>query len=454
MNNPIKTACDLKWNYPIFLLDRGEFRSCCRTPSKKVSKEDLENHGIDAFLNSEQERQERFDLVKGVKTSACSSCWKLEDSGVQSPRHNARHLWSHFIRSNQIEDKPYTEEYLKIELDKIDDIDHHSLYSYHPYMLEVSLGNTCDLKCMYCSHHYSTQWASEKIKYGEITQEQYDKEFPKAPDGFNEKFWDWFNKIGRYSIKRFGVIGGEPLIMPEFYSFLDKAIDSVSEIKNKRKEKITFWIVTNLNTPQNYLKKLLNYLPKICNSFNLEILVSMESIGEKAEYIRNGVKWDRFLNNLDTLLSNKSLKFNFGFIMSLNVLNITSLQDFISFTKKLYEKYDRPVILKQNLISYPSWQSPMILSTDFIPYIKKTISYMQKYSDSMPVVDDIKGTWPAYIKFLETIIDSINNTTIDRTEDRKKFIEWFEMYDSRRNLNLLKVFPEYKNFYNLCKSYV
>lgn len=454
MNNPLKTSCDLKWNYPIFLLDRGEFRSCCRTPSKKVTEEDLENYDIDAFLNSEQERKERFDLVKGIKTEACSSCWKLENSGIQSPRHDAKHLWSHFIRSNQIQDKSYTEQSLLLELDKIDNIDHYSLYSYKPYMLEISLGNTCDLKCMYCSHHYSTQWASEKIKYGEITQEQYDREFPKAPPSFNEKFWKWFNLVGRYSIKRFGVIGGEPLIMPEFYSFLDRAIESISEIKHKRKDKITFWIVTNLNTPQNYLKKLLDYLPKISDIFNLEILVSMESIGKKAEYIRNGVKWERFIKNIDTILGNKNLNFDFGFIMSINVLNITSLKDFILFTKQLYEKYNRPVILKQNLISYPSWQSPIILSEDFIPYIEETINYMDKHAKNMPVVNDIKGTWPAYIKFLYTIIDSIKNKSIDRVADRKKFAEWFDVYDNRRNLKLTEVFPEYKDFYNLCKNYV
>jgi hypothetical protein len=42
--SPLDTICDLKWNYPIFNMDRGEFRSCCRTPSNKVTEEELQTY--------------------------------------------------------------------------------------------------------------------------------------------------------------------------------------------------------------------------------------------------------------------------------------------------------------------------------------------------------------------------------------------------------------------------
>jgi hypothetical protein len=196
----------------------------------------------------------------------------------------------------------------------------------------------------------------------------------------------------------------------------------------------------------------MQYLPKISKVFNLEILGSMESVGDKAEYIRNGVSWEKFTNNIDTILSNKDLEFDFGFIMSVNALNVTSNKDFIAYTKQLYEKHGRPVTLKQNLVSFPSWQSPMILSQDFIPYIQDTIQYLNDNADSMPAVKDPLGTWLAYAKFLQTIIDGINNQSIDRFNDRKKFPEWFDTYDSRRGLKLIDTFPEYTDFYNMCKS--
>lgn len=450
-NDPLKTACDLKWNYPIFGMDRGEFRNCCRTPANLVTEEELQEYGIEAFLNSPKQRVERLELLQGIRTESCASCWKLEDSGIQSPRHHPKQMWWQLLKSGTVEQGDYTDEKLKLELSKINDINHPALFSYKPYMLEISLGNTCDMKCMYCSHHYSTQWATERIKHKEITQEQYDKEFPKAPMSFEGKFWEWFNSVGRYSINRLGLIGGEPLIMPEFYTFMDKVLESVSEINHLRKEKITLWIVTNFNTPPNYLQKVLEYLPKISQVFKLEILGSMESVGNKAEYIRNGVNWEKFATNVDTVLSNKELEFDFGFIMSVNALNITSIKDFIAYTKDLFTKHGRPVTLKQNLISFPSWQSPMILSKEFIPYLEDTISYLNQNANSMPIVKDPLGTWQAYAKFLQTIIDGINNENIDRNHDRKKFVEWFETYDHRRNLNFKLTFPEYINFYEECK---
>lgn len=452
MNDPLNTICDLKWNYPIFGMSRGEFRSCCRTPTNLITESDLQTHGIDAFLNSPRERQERLDLIRGRRTEACASCWKLEDSGINSPRHHPKQMWWQLIKSNIVKPSEYNEENLKLELSKINDIDHPALNSYKPYMLEISMGNTCDMKCMYCTHHYSTQWATERIKYKEITQEQYDKEFPKAPPSFEGKFWEWFNNTARYSITRLGLIGGEPLIMPEFYTFMDKVLQSVEEVNHIRQEKITLWIVTNLNTPPNYFQRVLEYLPKITKVFKLEILGSMESVGEKAEYIRNGVSWEKFTKNVDTILSNTNLEFDFGFIMSVNALNITSLKDFIAYTKALYEKHNRPVTLKQNLISFPSWQSPMILSTDFIPYLENTIAYLKQHGDSMPAVKDPLGTWNAYADFLQTIINGINNNSLNKKDDRKKFAEWFDTFDQRRGLKLIETFPEYTNFYNYCKD--
>ena len=331
-------------------------------------------------------------------------------------------------------------------------LDHPALTSTSPYMLEISLGNTCDLKCMYCSHHYSTQWATERIKYGEITQEQYDREFPKAAPSFDAKFWDWFNQIGRYHLHRLGIIGGEPLIMPEFYTFVDKLIASVDEIADQRKEKMTFWIVTNLNTPPNYLEKLFNYLPKLTEVFKVEVLVSMESIGKRAEYIRNGVNWDKFTGNLDKLLSRTDLKFDFGFIMSLNALNITSIKSFIEFTENLYVKYQRPVALKQNIISFPSWQSPMILTPDFADHLDYAVEYMKTNVSKMPVVSDYYGRYDQYIIYLENLSNSIRNNTGNYDEDRKKFVPWFNTYDERRKLNFSEVFPEYTEFYSMCKG--
>jgi len=449
--SPLDTICDLKWNYPIFNMDRGEFRSCCRTPSNKVTEEELQTYGIDAFLNSPKMIQSRVELTQGIKTQDCKTCWQIEDSGMTSPRQGGEQFWDHMKVRKQI---PKTLEYSDARLETIlgtmknpNDI---RLKSNNPYMLEISLGNTCDMKCMYCNHHYSTQWATEEIKLGRISQEQYDREFPKAPDIFNEKFWEWFNEVGVKHSGRIGIIGGEPLIMPEFYTFVDKLVEAKQ--KSSIKRETSLWVVTNLNTPKNYLEKFLQYLPKLSETFNVEILVSMESVGSKAEYIRNGLDWNKFTTNLDTLLSRKDVNFNFGFIPSLNALNITSLKDFVMFAESLYHKHGRPVAIKQSIVNFPSQQSPFILTPDFAKYVDECIEYMEPKIPDMPIVPDYHGRWDTFVEFIKPLSESLKNNTIDRTQARRHFATWFDDFDNRRKMHLLETFPEYTEFYNMCKG--
>jgi len=446
---PLDTVCDLKWNYPIFNMDRGEFRSCCRTPSTRVSESELQTHGIDAFLNSPKMIQSRLDLVQGIQNSDCKTCWQIEDSGMTSPRQGGEQFWRHLKIRKHVDDINYTDQAL---LDKLETIEYHdpALRSHNPYMLEISLGNTCDMKCMYCNHHYSTQWAVEEIKLGRITQIQYDREFPKAPASFDSKFWEWFNEVGVHNCSRIGIIGGEPLIMPEFYNFVDKLLEAKQNAPDSKKASL--WIVTNMNTPPNYLEKFLNYLPKISDTFDVEILVSLESISGKAEYIRNGLDWEKFTTNLDKVLSNKDLKFNFGFIPSLNALSVTSLTEFVKFTEALYHKHGRPVAIKQSVVNFPSHQSPFILTPDFAKYVDECIEYMLTRVDDMPIVPDYYGRWDTFIEFIRKLSDSLKDNSIDRTEQRQIFGRWFDDFDQRRKMSLLETFPEFTDFYNLCKS--
>ena len=52
------------------------------------------------------------------------------------------------------------------------------------------------------------------------------------------------------------------------------------------------------------------------------------------------------------------------------------------------------------------------------------------------------------IRYMEDKIYGQNNYIIQR----KNFISYIDQLDKRRNTNFLKIFPEYKEFYNLCKQ--
>jgi hypothetical protein len=454
--DPMDTVCEFKWNYPIFQIDRGEFRSCCRTPSYTVTEEELQAKGHDAFLNSDRLKQSRLDLINGVRHDDCGTCWGLEDKGMTSPRI-PENFWNFMRRSRMIEkedlDKGYDTDIIRTALAKVTSIDHRFLNANRPYMLELSLGNTCDMKCMYCNHHYSSQWATEMIKNGEITQEQYDRELPTPAPSFEPKFWEWFDKVGRLRIHRVNIIGGEPLIIPKFYEYIELMKEKMTAVKHLPFiVRPTLCIVTNLNTPANYFNRFMDRLEAFTEVFDIEILISAESLGDRAEYIRNGVDWQRFESNINKLFSRKDVKFTVGFLMSVNVLSIATTKEFVQWATELSKKYDRTVHFKQNIVNHPSWQAPLLLPPEFAKYLDNAIEYMEQHVDSMPIATDYSGRYDQYIIFLKSLSDTMKNNTADYTADRRIFGHWYKQFDDKRNLNFDNSFPEYVEFSSQCRK--
>jgi hypothetical protein len=446
MSSPKNTICSLRWDYPIVSFGRREARTCCRTPGKHITDQEIGQHGINAFLNNDFQIQRRLEMLKGIRHPDCSTCWKLEDHGASSPRLGQQDFTSRMMRLGLMS----TEQGKDFDtFARSVTIDDPILRSHHPQILEISLGNHCDMKCMYCSYHYSTQWTVEMIKNGELRQEQYDSEFPDSDQKYEDLFWEWFDSVGKHSLTRIGIIGGEPLITPKFYPFIERLLESYTSMP-ERKKKVTLWLVTNMNTPRTYLDKFLSAIPRISEFFNLEIHASMESIGAQAEYIRNGINWNRFESNVREILSS-GLEFEFGFQMAINALNIPHLKDFLMWAKELHDTYQRPIALKQNVVSYPEWQSPLILTPDFADHLYETIAWLMTVSDGMMVVSDEWGKWTRYSGFLNGIAKGIRNSRPNPLI-RRKFYEWFSAYDRRRKLDFLATFPHHAEFWETCES--
>ena len=327
-------------------------------------------------------------------------------------------------------------------------IDSKILESNNPFMLEVSLGNTCDMKCMYCNHVYSSQWATESLKNNTINVEIYKQVQSNPNERFINLFWEWVNTKAKHSLDRIGIIGGEPLITPEFYDFLDKLIEVYAD---KEGPKTRIWVVTNLNATDNYYNKFLEYIPKLSEKFILEVHISMEALNDQAEYIRNGLDWNRFESNVNKLFASNA-DIELAFLPSVTALAIPRFSKFLKWVYDLSKTHDKAVMLKQNIVTHPDVQSPFILPSEFADYLDPAIDWMQSISVNMPDVSDKFGTWPGYTDFLIKLRDGIRFNKNDNTMLKPRFATWFNDFDNKRNLNFGNTFPELANFYNECKT--
>jgi pyruvate-formate lyase-activating enzyme len=446
MTNNEDTVCHLRWGYPNFSLSRNEIRTCCKTPFQTINDGMMDKYGTEIFLNTDYQKKRRMEMLQGVKHSDCKSCWSLEEVGAKSLRGNNPYGFVDYANRYQMfqEFTPPT----LVEIANQVTIDSKILESNNPFMLEVSLGNTCDMKCMYCNHVYSSQWAAESLKNNTINVEIYKQVQSNPNERFINLFWEWVNTKAKHSLDRIGIIGGEPLITPEFYDFLDKLIEVYTD---KEGPKTRIWVVTNLNATNNYYNKFLEYIPKLSEKFILEVHISMEALNDQAEYIRNGLDWNRFESNVNKLFASDA-DIELAFLPSVTALAIPRFPEFLKWVYDLSKTHNKAVMLKQNIVTHPDVQSPFILPPEFADYLDPAIDWMQSISVDMPDVSDKFGTWPGYTDFLIKLRDGIRYNKNDNTMTRPRFATWFNDFDNKRHLNFVNTFPELANFYNECKT--
>ncbi len=447
MSSNDKTLCRLRWSYPVVNFAMQSTRTCCRTPSYKVDEESLKTLGKDALFNSPYLKERRFELLNGIKHSDCNSCWALEDSGIKSPRLGKEDFFYYINEFDKSEP-----EVLRKKIDNAS-IDSDLVKADKPRLLEISMGNTCDLKCSYCHYHYSTAWAKEMVKFGDIPKEEIDNEMAGTSGEFDTQFWKWFEEDAKDEVEIINFIGGEPLIIPKFYDFLEKLLEIYKD-HDPNSRKVTISIVTNFNSNDQFINRFISMLPKLLDKFEVDLNLSMEALAERAEYIRFGLNWNKWNANLDKLLSQDYSKHHnellLSFQVAINVLSISSLEEFLKFAKSVYDKYGIAPALRQNIVSFPDWQSPTILTEDYKIYLDNAIDYLRSVKDEMSVVKHPWGQWDHYIDFLGTVKEGID-TAQNITERRVKFFTWFREYDKRRNVNLVGTFPEMNTFHSSCE---
>lgn len=454
--NILDTICVYAWDYPVLSLSRNELRYCCRAAPQTLSKLDLQQ-GTKLFNEFAPVSDTRRALLTGVKTPNCAACWNIESSGGKSPRTKFTKFIELIYESNMWPE--LTRDQIKQKLLSLTDDEIETLVNLqHVRKIEISLGNTCDLKCVYCSHHYSSQWAAERLKYKEILPVDIERELPKITDSIYEDiWWSWFDSSAGKTAKWVNFIGGEPLIMDKFYTYCIRVIDFYE--KNPPEDQtVVVSLVTNFNTPLKFYEKFTNICQRIVAAQKIELHfnLSCESIGNRTEFIRFGTKWETVLVNIDKFCEfinqyDPERRIIFNLMITINALCVSDLANFFRWVIALQQRHPNISInLLENQVVWPEWTSPYILPTSYGKYIDDaTDVLMEKMTDDLhPALYENYGH---YIRFLKTIKAGIENPS-KNSMARKMFAEQIDKMTLRRNVDFHATFPEMIPFYNDCKN--
>lgn len=276
-------------------------------------------------------------------------------------------------------------------------------------VIDVALGNVCNLKCIMCNNKFSTQWHNDQKVLTDAGFENYDKPhqyFSKTISKENiDKIIDWIEKDDSHVEVEFK--GGEPLAIPITEYFFEK----LSLVKNK--------IVASITTNGTFCP---TWFEEFCQKDNIQVMlnVSIDGVDEVYDYVRGTKQYNFFAfeKNLEKF-KQLPLKLTLNYVVqNVNVHHLRMCID-------RYKDIGVNVIFLRNPTWLQVWNMP--------EEAKQTI---------LEDLNNISTDSFNYHK-IKAVIDNINNKCNDT--EYTEFIKFTALLDRERNRSLPKIAPHLFN---------
>lgn len=490
------TMCLAKWYQVSLHLPQGLTQSCYHPPTHLIPVIQLDDDPS-VLHNTQEKINQRKQMLAGDRPAGCQYCWNIEDA-PNGPHYSDRHY-----RSSEwwVEGK-MQDAVLETE-------------TAIPRYVEVNFNQACNFKCVYCSPHLSTAWESEIQEHGPVP---VNNGFHNDIESLNKKglmplkvsnnenpyvqaFWRWWPKLYK-ALKVFRMTGGEPLMDKNTFKVLDYVDENPNSsldlsitsnmcppnqelfdkfiAKLKKIEEVRIWEDKeriNPETNNNW------YVAPACKHFSL--FVSVDTVGEHAEYVREGLNFDKMLKNVKTVLS-ETHGTEITFINTFNLMSVPRLKDFLKMILDLRQEFGYtnqkeieilppsqgklkhpPFIRKRRqriwfdipYLRFPNWIAVenIIGYPEYAKILDDCLEFMIEHKEDENYSTTLLGFKEYEIdklkRNIEHIKHSYSNMSVDELNDRKKtFKMYFDNLDIRRNKNFLKTFPELRAWYNDCSQ--
>ena len=360
---------------------------------------------IQKVWNSEFYKTLRHDLSTGVQNTACKYCWDKEQHGAHSYRQT-----NSLVPSNlsNVLNQDYT-------------------MSVGPSLLDVKIGNFCNLKCIMCHPINSTEHVSEIKQWREqgIAVPSFvnmlEEEFELVARSFDgDQFFNGISSVIS-TVTEIQFYGGEPLASIEVLKLLDKLI------RDGHSSNIAIKMITNLSVTNN---KIFSKLEKFKS---IELIVSWDHHDATiSNFIRYPIDYSKFLANFEYIKSNPLYNIKISNTISIfNIFDIPAMYD-------MFENLDatRNITVAVNLLEIPRYFSVQYLTQSQKDSIA---SMLDSYLEKNKLYKIFNNT--NCFKVLNTIKNSMMvqpNNFSQVVEERARVLA---LYDITRSTDSKKLFP-------------
>ena len=420
--------CAAKWYNATIWLGSGMTTSCHHPLPHKIDLEEIKNNPS-AIHNTKEKKEQRRQMQCGDRPAGCEYCWKIEDIGRDA------------ISDRVYKSKIYTDK----ELDDAYKSDYNTDFNLRT--LEIAFDRTCNFACSYCNPAFSTTWARD-IKqggaYNEMTTDgrnhfthAHDSAEPYKKDETNpyvEAFYKWWESDLHKTLDELRITGGEPMMSPNLWRLLDW----IETQGDKMKPDMRIAINSNLGAKQSIIQR---FKQKLKNFDNFHLYTSNESINDQAEYIRDGLKYEQWQNNILSMMK-ENIPSEIHNMATINALCLETLPQFLEniVQLKTVSKLQGPSLnFTLNILRFPSFQSPLVLPDDlrnlFKQNLEKFLSKNEKYLEHMEV-----NHTQRLIDYLD-VVKTPHAGAATQEKLQKDFKIFYSQYDKRRNKDFVKTFP-------------
>jgi len=423
--------CGAKWYNATIWLGSGMTTSCHHPLPHKVSVEDVKANPK-ALHNTAKKKQERAQMQRGERPAGCEYCWKIEDIGRDAVSDR---VYKSKIYSLESLDEAY-------RADPQQDIDLQTL--------EIAFDRTCQFACSYCNPAFSSTWVRDIRNNGAYTGLVSDgrNHFTHTHDSsqlyvfgetnpYVDAFFEWWESDLHRTLKELRITGGEPLMSGETWKLLDwfRA--------NQGKSQTRLAINSNLGVDTADLEKLLDR----ASGVTLDLYTSNESMTAHAEYIRDGLKWQQWIDNMHMLASSGRLR-GLHVMCTINALCLESLPDFLELMLTFKKQYGKEFpTFTLNILRFPSFQSPLVLPDDIRQDRMKVLQWWLDQNINNPLLHEMEvNQLKRLIDYLD-VVKTPHSETFDKKSLLNDFAKFYQQYDQRRNKVFKLTFPRLAQWY-------
>ena len=328
-----ETFCMLPWMHMHAFPDGRVYPCCLAEYFHPVG--DLRKNTMREVWNQDKYKAMRVNMLADQPCVECTKCYEQEKHGAFSMRNDANRNYGHMIKEVQQTQVDGTHDEFKIRY------------------WDVRFSNLCNFRCRSCGPIFSSNWYNDHVKLYNRKPDVLGRDMERVEYASGDE-----DSMERQMVEHVPYLeqvyfaGGEPLIMKEHYTLLEKLIEA-------GKTDIRLQYNTNFSELAFKDKHVFEYWRHFKN---VSVGASLDGMGKQAELIRKGADWSQTVDNRERMMREvPHVDFYVSStVSSMNVLHVL----------KFHKEWTRLGLIKAkdwniNLCQSPDWYRPDIFPTWF-----------------------------------------------------------------------------------------